>query len=747
MSNTLNGLYGYALPNTLDNLNIIDDLGNEYLLINGSNSMLADLDMNNHNIKNLDNAVSNDEAVNLGQVNSLLSNYVDLTTIQTVGGIKRFYDIPSGEGIIALGRTATSNNIALRYTNNIGSTLWSVGNEADLNDNFIISKDGIIKILTINYSTPSLDLNNYKIINLNNAVNNDEAVNLGQVNTLISGFVTLTTAQNITGVKTLTGGTNAQLNINRGLASSFAFNRFQSLGSNIWDVGLYATTNQYYWFHSPTSNLMMALTTSGSLGIGTINPTDKLQVENGSIIINRTDNLPALINMTTNSASAVRGSVISCDGINSRGQGIVYANTNNTSVKWFSGRPYSGGGPTESRFVIGYNGAGIDPVEERSGGGVTRYIPHFVGDGVNSRVGILTTTPLVPCHITGDTRITNGTLHVIGDILAENSTAATTNCLIARNRFQAANTNTSILFRNGITGNVNSGHQASIVSGHTTGGNTFIAFRTNSGAGQNVDVERMRIDQTGNVSILTGTLNMTNNKIINVATPTLGTDATNKDYIDNNFVTLSTMQIINGSKFFYDGTQDGQVSIVRASGRSAGLALFEDLVGLQWYIGQAGNANFSVRKDNLTEILTVNYATPSLSVNNYNIINVADAVNNTDAVNLQQLRNSVTLATTVNFTYNNEDVVKLESSVARTISFDNVGLVYRTGKRFELIISNTAIGNTTFTLSLTAGTLTFPDGTNSKTQTIAGSTIKRYNCVIDNFSGANHLFISELTYI
>jgi len=147
------------------------------------------------------------------------------------------------------------------------------------------------------------------------------------------------------------------------------------------------------------------LTTTGRLGIGTLSPTDKLQVENGSIVVNRTDALPALLTMSTNSNSASAGSMIQLFGVDSRAQGAIYG-TNGSNKRFFLGRPYSASNNTESRFVLGYVDTAVNVQEERTGGGVRNYTPSFICiDG--NKLAVNTITPsVVGLEVTGQVKNT-----------------------------------------------------------------------------------------------------------------------------------------------------------------------------------------------------------------------------------------------------------------------------------------------------------------------------------------------------
>ena len=67
--NSLTNLNKVFIPNTLDGINIIsDEVSTSALLVDGSNKMLADLNMNTHKIKNLGSGTLTNDAINLGQL-------------------------------------------------------------------------------------------------------------------------------------------------------------------------------------------------------------------------------------------------------------------------------------------------------------------------------------------------------------------------------------------------------------------------------------------------------------------------------------------------------------------------------------------------------------------------------------------------------------------------------------------------------------------------------------------------------
>ena len=73
--NSLTNLNKVFIPNTLDGINIIsDEVSTSALLVNGSNKMLADLNMNTHKIKNLGSGTLTNDAINLGQMLNVSSS-------------------------------------------------------------------------------------------------------------------------------------------------------------------------------------------------------------------------------------------------------------------------------------------------------------------------------------------------------------------------------------------------------------------------------------------------------------------------------------------------------------------------------------------------------------------------------------------------------------------------------------------------------------------------------------------------
>lgn len=127
----IDGINQYFIPNTLDGLNpITSEVNATALLIDGSNSMAADLDVGNHRIKNLQAAVSSTEAVNLAQLaNYALDNtVVHLAGTETITGNKTFAGTLSAGQVYATGSNFTT------YIANVGRlNVAPTGTTASLN--------------------------------------------------------------------------------------------------------------------------------------------------------------------------------------------------------------------------------------------------------------------------------------------------------------------------------------------------------------------------------------------------------------------------------------------------------------------------------------------------------------------------------------------------------------------------------------------------------------------------------------
>lgn len=115
---SLSGLNSYFVPLSLDGLDAFtQSVQDNALLLDGSNAMLADIDCGTHAVKNMADAVTNDEAVNLGQLNTSLGGYVTLGTTQTITGAKSF-----SQQVVFSG--ATKTNLVATDIPNAGTRTW-----------------------------------------------------------------------------------------------------------------------------------------------------------------------------------------------------------------------------------------------------------------------------------------------------------------------------------------------------------------------------------------------------------------------------------------------------------------------------------------------------------------------------------------------------------------------------------------------------------------------------------------------
>lgn len=115
---SLAGISNYFVPLSLDGLDAFtQSVQDNALLLDGSNAMLADINCGTHAVKNMAAAVTSDEAVNLGQLTTTLGNYVDLTTNQSIDGLKTFTSQVTFSG-------ATKTNLVATDIPNAGTLTW-----------------------------------------------------------------------------------------------------------------------------------------------------------------------------------------------------------------------------------------------------------------------------------------------------------------------------------------------------------------------------------------------------------------------------------------------------------------------------------------------------------------------------------------------------------------------------------------------------------------------------------------------
>ena len=223
--NNLDNLGGYFIPNTLDGINIVTEtVSNDALLVDGTNMMLADIDMNFHVLKNLDPGIADTESVNVSQLNAKAnilyvdardnlydasmglyvrnqdtlydasmvsytnSKFLNKTTTDVADGIKIWQNIQIHSAVSAP-NSEQSNETTIFHSRDL-SPKWSEGITASNND-FIISRwtapgtsNDVIKL---RHTTNDIQINqpitmsSQKITNLANGATGNDAVNYIQL--------------------------------------------------------------------------------------------------------------------------------------------------------------------------------------------------------------------------------------------------------------------------------------------------------------------------------------------------------------------------------------------------------------------------------------------------------------------------------------------------------------------------------------------------------------------------------------
>ena len=239
----IDGINQYFIPNTLDGLNpITTEVNASALLIDGTNSMLADIDAGGHRVKNLQAGLASDEAVNVGQLAgyALDSTVVHLAGTETITGNKTFAGTLSAgqvyatgssfstyiSGVARLSVAATGTSALLGAGNSIYSAIQgtagtqSLGlypalqagaynpgtqvgdagifsvNGASNTTNLIVAPhssaaSGFRMTPTTTTSFSTLSMNNKKITSLANGTASSDAATYGQLTTTVGNYLPL----------------------------------------------------------------------------------------------------------------------------------------------------------------------------------------------------------------------------------------------------------------------------------------------------------------------------------------------------------------------------------------------------------------------------------------------------------------------------------------------------------------------------------------------------------------------------
>jgi len=171
----MDGIDRYIQPNTLDGLSYFD--APESLFIDGSNQMLADLDMGGHNIKNMADATDPDQAMTFGQYSAGVAGFATVTYVNTQDALRvlKAGDVMGGSlsfanvyKVTALGAPTDSGDATRKvYVDNEVATR--------------VNKSGDTMGGALSFA------GTHKITNLANGTASADAINLGQLNSLVFG--------------------------------------------------------------------------------------------------------------------------------------------------------------------------------------------------------------------------------------------------------------------------------------------------------------------------------------------------------------------------------------------------------------------------------------------------------------------------------------------------------------------------------------------------------------------------------
>ena len=204
------------------------------------------------------------------------------------------------------------------------------------------------------------------------------------------------------------------------------------------------------------------------------------------------------------------------------------------------------------------------------------------------------------------------------------------------------NTN-QVVLRDGsqdMTGNLNMSQKKIVNLANPTGRNDA----TGKGYVDRLFLDSLRLDGSAK---MTGNLDMNNNKLINLADPTGVNDATGKGYVDRLF--LDALRLDGSAKMTgnLDMNNKRIINIADPTGNT-------DAVNKRYLETHTTNLNLPdyLKKDG-SVILTGN-----LNMNNQRIINLGRATHNQDAITLKQVNDAFSTISTANNRYTDEQIEK-----------------------------------------------------------------------------------------
>lgn len=249
-------------------------------------------------------------------------------------------------------------------------------------------------------------------------------------------------------------------------------------------------------------------------------------------------------------------------------------------------------------------------------------------------------------------------------------------------------------------------------------------------------------------TIVEGLINLSGNSIINLSSPVNNLDAANKQYVDN-LITNLTFGNISGN------FTSGQLIVGDTSGNS--VKGYDTLIfdGTTLTLFNTNNNSFvcyggiSINRDAFIGGI--------LNVNNNKIINVADPVNNLDAVNKEYVDNLITNLTfgNINGNFTSGQLIVADTSGNNIRGYDNFTFTSNANSSGSVILSNVTdirIQNTSNATGLTnGGTLTSLGGASFKKDVYIGGVldvnlqnIKSVADPIDDYDAVNKEYVDSL---
>lgn len=262
-------------------LGAVDTILTGYLLTNGTNSMLANLNMNSHRIVNVTNPTSNQDAAT--------KIYVDNSVI--AGGVPA---VPGTPGIVNIATTAQFNantntqtisslvyyNMAtVQQVNSVGSAQFVYGESITLND-YVFQATGNETGTGAPYTAGRVyrvDVTNignigpYKGFAL--ATAGAGTTNAVQINNIVSGFTGLTLSTNVYINPSVAGGITqtAGLTTGRAIGIAISATQIQITNMRVRDISYALSTNISYTLNQ--DGFIMGTTDNNAAGSVTENGT------------------------------------------------------------------------------------------------------------------------------------------------------------------------------------------------------------------------------------------------------------------------------------------------------------------------------------------------------------------------------------------------------------------------------------------------------------------------------------------